>query len=560
MRHSVTIVLAIFVFAVGASAAVAQPLVLPHTAFRAGKLAALEVVAPGTARSCTISIRDAGRLVLHRHVPLGGPTRLVRWRVGKTARGTWRTVFSCYGRGGTALGSDRSTVTIRADGRARGHLIQLGTVRVRHGSIPEMSAPSAYAALSNPLVNDDVTINACSGGAVVGCFNPCADSQEIKSTRTTGDGTGTAVQVEPTGAARRNVVGDLLSVAYSDAALSEDFGLYREMWRDLNRCANLPGNLTASERHSLYEQMACHAFFGVVSGAGGNTWDFEAWHRNVDWSDALTISGRCGQGYGEVPVAAAGLQGKLVRAFDTHASSLAPQTWLVDNLNGIGLRRELASSQGLGCLTAKGKDTPHWYPSGFLDKYLGTNGAVVRDAEACGTAGADPAAPATSEANRPPPDRTPPPASAPTPTSPSPVDRTAVTSYDRVAPSAPHHGYFDFAYQAFTAQSNTITQLGVTVGSQSPVPGAQVEIRLCATQPDNHGNCQVLGRTTPQIVNYGGTYGDIGDIAVDPGQTYWIDYLQPSAGAGSWVTYWWAGGSSISTSDQMQASAKGYNK
>jgi hypothetical protein len=542
-----------------ASAAAAQPVVLPHPTFHAGKPAALEVVAPGDARSCTITVRGSRGVALRGHVPLGGPTRRVRWRVNASARGTWRAAFSCYGRGGAALGTTHATVAVRSSGPAHGRLVKPGSVRFGHGSIPEMPAASATVALSNPLSNADVTINACSGGAVVGCFNRCSNSEEIASTRTIGNGIGTAVQVEPTSAAIEHARVNFLKSLVSDEVEREDFQLYRTMWNDLNRCANLPGDLTADQRHSLYEQMACHALLGVASRFAGNTWDFEAWHQNVDWSDALTVAGRCGQSYGDVPVAAAGLLGKPVRSFDTHASTLAPQTWLVDNLNGVNLKREVATARGVACLTA-GKGDPRWYPSSFLNEYLAANGPAVSEAEACGTAPdgspTTPAAPGGSPSST----GSTPPSPTPNPTPTPTVDRTAAVSYDRIAPGAPHHGYFDYAYQAFTAESNTITQLGVTVGSQSPVAGAQVEIRLCATQPDAHGNCQVLGRTTPQIVNYGGTYGDIGDVAVDPGRTYWINYFQPSAGSGSWVTYWWAGGGTISTSDQMQAAAKGYNR
>jgi hypothetical protein len=143
---------------------------------------------------------------------------------------------------------------------------------------------------------------------------------------------------------------------------------------------------------------------------------------------------------------------------------------------------------------------------------------------------------------------------------PSPPNRQAITSYDRIQPGAPYHGYFNNSWQAFTAQSNTITQLGVTVGNPSAPSGATVTIRLCTNQPDVNGNCNSVGETNPQITNYGATLGDIGDVAVSVGATYWIDYFQPAIGHGGWVTYWWAGGGSISQSDQMQASAKGYNR
>jgi hypothetical protein len=135
-----------------------------------------------------------------------------------------------------------------------------------------------------------------------------------------------------------------------------------------------------------------------------------------------------------------------------------------------------------------------------------------------------------------------------------------VTSYDRMAPGAPYHGYFATAWQGFTAQSNRITLLGVTVGNPNlpagqPVP-ANVTVRLCGDP-----NCgTVLAQGAPQVVNYGNTSVDIGDVAVNPGSTYYIVWYQPAAVNGAtWVTYWWAGGASISQSDQMQAVVRGYN-
>lgn len=141
----------------------------------------------------------------------------------------------------------------------------------------------------------------------------------------------------------------------------------------------------------------------------------------------------------------------------------------------------------------------------------------------------------------------------------------AITSYDRMAPGAPHNGFFNNAWQPFVAQSSRITRIGVTVGNPSlPAGGAvpfNVNIRLCTTQPDANGNCgQVLGQASPQIINYGNTYADVGDIPVTPGVTYWAVWFQPAAAnATTWVTFWWAGGATIGTSDQLQMVVRGYN-
>jgi len=138
----------------------------------------------------------------------------------------------------------------------------------------------------------------------------------------------------------------------------------------------------------------------------------------------------------------------------------------------------------------------------------------------------------------------------------------AVTSYDQMRPGAPHHGYFATAWQPFVAASNTITWISATVGNPASaagatVPGSALTLRICIDP-----NCSVIvAEAHPQIVNYGETGTDIGDVAVTQGATYYLVWYQPSALNGStWVTYWWGGGSTISTSDLMQAAARGYDR
>ena len=141
------------------------------------------------------------------------------------------------------------------------------------------------------------------------------------------------------------------------------------------------------------------------------------------------------------------------------------------------------------------------------------------------------------------------------------TNRYSIVSYDRMTSGAPHNGYFNTAFQSFTAASNTITDLGVTVGNTTLPPGATVPytvpIRLC-TDPQ----CSMtLGGGQASIVNFGDSSVDIGDVHVTPGTTYYIHWDQPVQADGSrWVTYWWAGGTSITTSDQMQARVVGYNR
>lgn len=362
--------------------AAAAPLVLPHPSFRPGKAAGLQVAAPAGSMACNVTMRGSRGPVLRHRVSLGGPTRLLRWRIGGSARGTWHVDFGCVGIRRQSLGVARSRIVVRRGGRPHGRLVVARTVQVTHGSIPEMPHAGPLHASGNPLIKNDVSINHCAG-ATIGCFNPCSKSEEISSTRTTGDGFGTVAQVEPSRRARLNAAANFASLSTSDQALREDYVLYRTMWSDLNRCANLPTNLSAAQRHSLYEQMACHALYGVSSRFGGNTWDFEAWRKNVDWATALSYQGQC-QRYGDVPDAAAALQGKLVKAFDTRSSALLPATWLVSNLNGLSLRRNIATAHGYGCLIHSGYQAPHWYPAEFLDEYLPSQGPAVTDDEACG--------------------------------------------------------------------------------------------------------------------------------------------------------------------------------
>jgi hypothetical protein len=140
-------------------------------------------------------------------------------------------------------------------------------------------------------------------------------------------------------------------------------------------------------------------------------------------------------------------------------------------------------------------------------------------------------------------------------------NRQAITSYDEMRGGAPYHGYFATAYQAFTAASNTITRLSATVGSPGAASGAvtgqSLLLRLC-TDPNCAG---VVAQAQPQILNYGETAADIGDVAVTPGATYYLVWYQPAALNGyTWVTYWWSGGPTISSSDQMQGAVRGYNR
>jgi hypothetical protein len=143
------------------------------------------------------------------------------------------------------------------------------------------------------------------------------------------------------------------------------------------------------------------------------------------------------------------------------------------------------------------------------------------------------------------------------------VSPYGVTSYNRMQPGAPYHNVFESAYQAFVAQSNTITSLGVTVGNPAYPTGAvnfDIPIKLCTNQPNAQGDCNAIGEVSTPVINYGDSQGYIGEIPVTPGGTYWIVYLPPQPLGNGWVTYWWSGGSHITESEQMQAIVEGYNR
>jgi hypothetical protein len=156
---------------------------------------------------------------------------------------------------------------------------------------------------------------------------------------------------------------------------------------------------------------------------------------------------------------------------------------------------------------------------------------------------------------------------------PQPVNRTAVVSYNRMAGGAPYWGRSTKGWQAFTAASNTMTQIGVTWSDTNYGPGATLSgvttrISLCqgVGNPSSADPC--AGRLADgyaTVVNQGDTRIDLGDVAVTPGTTYYVFYYQPSVGAGSWDLYWWScscppGRNSSLQSDQNQLIVLGYNR
>jgi hypothetical protein len=145
----------------------------------------------------------------------------------------------------------------------------------------------------------------------------------------------------------------------------------------------------------------------------------------------------------------------------------------------------------------------------------------------------------------------------------APGSRRAIIDYaGRRPPPAPYAGPFVYAFLNFKAASDTITRLGVTLGNPKlPRDTESVEtvvVRLCETPDCTTG---VLATATPHIVNYGVTEADIGEVAVTPGTTYFVNWQAPRSyeGAG-WVTFWFGPGPRLEESTLTEAFAKGYNR
>jgi hypothetical protein len=139
-----------------------------------------------------------------------------------------------------------------------------------------------------------------------------------------------------------------------------------------------------------------------------------------------------------------------------------------------------------------------------------------------------------------------------------------------MTPGAPHWGFTRAAWQDFKAASNTITTLGVRWGNLNmppgPVPGMSTHVVLCASGPTSAGACSdpvVAGDAA--FVNYGASVVDVGNVAVTPGQTYWLFYFSPTPVLTTWDVIWWegtepAGRGNVNNSQAMQVEVLGYNR
>lgn len=234
-----------------------------------------------------------------------------------------------------------TTLSVRARRarRPRGRFLRRGSFQAGAGSIPDRPRTlTARAAQS-------------SGGSYAG-WRDC-DSRWMTKAHVVGFRAATRVSFVPTQDARR--WGRLIP------------GAYVLIWNDLQRCVAMP-QLSGSQADSLYKQMACHVLYGVDPVFGGPSWDLEAWHENVSWFAALNLAGKCGQGWGDVVGAGGELFGHIVQSdLDTSAQK---RSWLVDNQDGIYVRRHIPTTRIYFCLTNAGKPAAQPIPDGFLSQYL----------------------------------------------------------------------------------------------------------------------------------------------------------------------------------------------
>jgi hypothetical protein len=327
-----------------------NPVILPlHGALHAGRPAAIEVVPPESARTCTARFSAQGRKARTYRVTLGGPSRTLRWHIGRSARGTWTATVSC-GSGSDAVAPPthtRTTFHVRRAGYAHGQLIS-GHVTVRRGWI---SDPPPLPTTARTASNQDVDTSS---------WKSCG-SVWVKKAHAAGTGVTTRISMEPTAAARA------IPISLTGAPGGADL-----VWDALQKCISFPP-MTAPQWDSVYKQMVCHVIYNLFGGAG-NTWDFEAWRSDASWPTALNKNNGCQNG-GDVPDVASVVAGMLI-----HVDGEGRAAYLVDAQQGTYYERPITTTKAFGCLVAAGHydltNTP--LPAAFVEEKL-TRGSPVDD-------------------------------------------------------------------------------------------------------------------------------------------------------------------------------------
>ena len=139
-----------------------------------------------------------------------------------------------------------------------------------------------------------------------------------------------------------------------------------------------------------------------------------------------------------------------------------------------------------------------------------------------------------------------------------------VTSFDSTRGDlAPFEAPFTIAHQQFTAASDTITYVGAVVANPAlpvgPAAGDHLRLRVC-TDSECEGSGAVLASTEAPVHNYGLSAAEIGELAVTPGDSYYLVWSAPAnAHANQWLAFWHSGTATIAGSSEMEAIVRGYD-
>lgn len=340
------------IFPAGTAAA---PIILPsdHGSRHAGK--SVVFVPPEHARICVAQFGDGTRTSSRYPIQLGGPSRRVSWQTGPRTRGRWAIYISC-GTGKRKPTSLGTAIREFVSGHSRRGRITIrpGSFRATNGWIPAHPPKTKRHRDRGAHASDAEEID-------TGYANPCTGLSRIYMIKAyaVGYGYGARIGFMPTGNASES-------------------GAVNLIWGYLQGCVGHWPYLTSTETDSIYKQMVCHIVYGIFPGAGPS-WDFEAWRSDPSWATALNPLNKC-QLWGNVPGAGDEFIGHIVQG--SQDTSPQKEAWLIDNLNGLTIKRHILTSKAFYCLKAQGDKGPEVLASDFLRDEL-TAGPPIGD-DVCG--------------------------------------------------------------------------------------------------------------------------------------------------------------------------------
>jgi hypothetical protein len=348
IRLSFALVISALFMSLGGSARAELPVILPHHR-EGGRSVTINVVPMVGSRSCTAAFFAPGHRTRTFRLSLGGPSRTLRLTTPAGTSGTWRTRVACRtgAKGPGQVGVRDATFAIEQPGKPTGTL-RSGRLHVSSGPIRERPRLRQRARAS-----EDTDTSG---------WKPCG-SVWMSKAHVAGSGSATRISFVPTTLARTlDLTGGLLGVRSASGRI----------WVALNGCVKFPG-LNDQQLDGIYKQMVCHIVYNLFGGAG-NTWDFEAWHRDPSWAEALDYRNRC-QNWGDVVGAGAEFLGQLI-----HSDADSRAAYFVDVESGKYVRRHILTTRAFYCLKNAGhRDiTTSPLPQGFLDSQL-PPGADVGD-------------------------------------------------------------------------------------------------------------------------------------------------------------------------------------